>query len=234
MKEKIMKNKELIIFLLIIFSLFFYYMITWRYEKHNDSTDLSDLFAESEKCSNSLGQNQPETMEWYPDTTITIWCFSERLWQPEKTWYIYTTVYPDLWLRVTSTKWNESFFSKSNTPIFDRSWDTVSYNNGDEYIKIYPKSPETTLKDILDERYKKCILITLNSIGQEIVRWNISSTSYLYSSDNKNNPSEACPDLWEHSLRFYESWDWTKYYEILFRDWCSKLPCRIFEKIEIE
>jgi len=227
------KKKKFIIFMLVIFLCIALYIISWQYGKHNDSIDSSDLFAESEKCNNLLGQNQPEIMEWYPDTTITIWCFSERLWQPEKTWYIYTTTYSDLWLKVTTTKWNEAFFNKSDIPILDKSWDIISYNNSDEYIKVYSKSADTPLKDILNSNYdyEWCTISDLNSNYQELVVWNISNL--WYSLKDKNNSFEVCPKLWEHALRFFESKDGTKFYEVLFWNWCAKIPCRIFEKIEV-
>ena len=88
---------------------------------------IANWFSDMETCMDTLDQYQPEWMPWDPQTQITVTCWAENYGDIFITWYIYTSVYPDLWLRITSPKWYDTFYVKSETPIFVRDWNKISH-----------------------------------------------------------------------------------------------------------
>ena len=76
-----------------------------------------------------------------------------------ETWYSYT--YKDLWLIIsTPTWWRNEFPLADSENIFSRNWVEIRRNWKDpiapmrvEYIKVYAKDKNQSLKDIITERH---------------------------------------------------------------------------------
>ena len=205
-----------------------------------------------EDCLYSLDQYEPEQMPWEPDTTITVSCYPKDYYWPEYiTWYIYTTTYSDLWLKI-STPWAawinnmmDIFLNKSKTPIFTRSGNRISYinprvNEEIEYIQVYKKSESESLKDIIEKKYlnsddPNCYIFERNYYDQNKIVAPYPWTIIYDISNNWNSYESGCIKNKKdyNILRFFESPDKTKYYEIDFWDWCAPGPCSMFGKVEV-
>jgi len=207
---------------------------------------------EEENCLYSLNQYEPEKMDWNSDTTISISCYPKDYYWPEYiTWYVYTTTYSDLWLRI-STPWAawindmmDIFLNKSKAPIFTRSWNRISYinprvNEEIEYIQVYKKSESESLKNIIEKEYlnlddTNCYIFERNYYDQNKISapypWTII---YDISSNWNSYENECIKNKKDYNIiRFFESPDKTKYYEIDFWDWCAPWPCSMFWTVEV-
>lgn len=198
---------------------------------------------EEQECRDSLYQYEPEQMPWFPNDTITVSCYPKDYYWPEYiTWYIYTTTYSDLWLKI-STPWAawifdmmDIFLNKSEVPVFARLWNKISFK--EEYIEVHEKSESESLKDIIEKEYinpdaKDCYVFEYNYYDQIKViapyPWTI-----IYGITNRWLEREECITGWEKSMvRFFESPDKTKYYKWDFGDWCAPGPCSMFGTIEL-
>ncbi len=198
---------------------------------------------EEQECRDSLYKHEPEQMPWFPNDTITIYCYPKDYYWPEYiTWYIYTTTYPDLWLKI-STPWAawifdmmDIFLNKSEVPVFTRLWNKISFK--EEYIEVHEKSESESLKDIIEKEYinpdaKDCYVFEYNYYNQNKViapyPWTI-----IYGITNRWLEKEECIKGGENSMvRFFESPDKTKYYKWDFGDWCAPGPCSMFGTIEL-
>ncbi len=202
------------------------------------------------ECINSLNQYPPEQMSWDSQTIITVSCYPKDYWYTPWfiTWYIYTTTYPDLWLRISTPAgldllgwWdvlnnNSIFNNKSEKPIFTRESNKISYK--DEYIEAHEKLESESLKDIIEEEYMNsenpnCYVFEYNYYHQYKIfapyPWTIIYGVWTHSLEN-----EECIKGGEYSMtRFFESPDKTKYYKWDFGDWCAPGPCSIFWEIEL-
>ena len=104
---------------------------------------------------------------WYQDkptidSYILSWDFIDgKDWSSMtyETWYSYT--YKDLWLKIsTPTWWRSEFPLADSENIFSRNWVEIRRNWKDpiapmrvEYIKVYAKDKNQSLKDIITERH---------------------------------------------------------------------------------
>lgn len=193
-----------------------------------------------------------ETMEWHPETTISIWCFPEDYWNDLATWYLYTTKYPDLWLAITTPEWAWDYYewifrSKAQKPIFEQKWNRISYMvnwQEDEYIQVYEKSESESLEEIITKKHLNdgCVINVRNYYDQKMISANYPWTIIYDIRDvSWAMPGKCIPNdenkTWkdDHRLvRYFESSDKTKYYKVVFTDWCAPWPCSIFWKIEIQ
>ena len=201
---------------------------------------IKNWFCSVESCMHTLDQYQPERMPWDPQTQITVACGPVLLYGDTYiTWYIYTSVHPDLWLRITSPKWDDTFYVKSETPIFIRNWDKISH--GQEYIKVYEKSANESLFDIVESNLNKgCFAQPFEYEEQSKVYWNINN-KMIYNIVDKdwNIWSDTCiadneaTEQNDTIVRYFESLDKTKYYKLVFTDGCAPWPCSMFDEVEI-
>ena len=206
---------------------------------------IANGFSDIQSCMESLNQYPAERMPWDPQTIITVWCWPLNYWQVIVTWYVYTTTYPDLWIRITTPKWYNTFYKKSETPIFVRDWNKISYSDDYEYIRVYEKSEDESLLDIINAKHlnPNCSAHKrlYEDLGSKIVFWALDETIYdiHYEDDHWRIFYEECiaddeaeePDY--KIVRYFESPDKTKYYKLVFMDWCAPWPCSIFWEIEL-
>ena len=206
---------------------------------------ISNWFSDIQSCMDSLDQYQPERMPGDPQITITVWCWPLYYWEVIVTWYIYTSVYPDLWIRVTTPKWYNSFYKKSETPIFVRDWNKISYSNDAEYIKVYEKSEDESLLDIINAKHLNTNCSAhkrlYEDLGNKIVFWALNETIYdihnedefwrIFYEECVADDEATEPDY--RIVRYFESPDKTKYYKMVFTDWCAPGPCSMFGTIEL-
>ena len=202
---------------------------------------------EEQECIDSLYQYEPEQMPWDPQTIITVSCAGVDYWNSFVTWYIYTTTYPDLWLRISTPAWRRYydegsiFKDKSDNPIFVRNWNRISYIHPIaleemEYIQTFEKSENESLKDIIESKHTnwKCSLLEYNYYSQNTVfapyPWTIIYWVYEWE-ERKDCKIDDGEDKW--LVRFFESPDKTKYYKLVFMDWCAPGPCSIFGEVEL-
>ena len=200
---------------------------------------IANWFSDMETCMHNLDQYQPERMPWDPQTIVTVWCWPVNYGDTIITWYIYTSTHPDLWLRITSPKWYDSFYVKSETPVFVRNWNKISH--GGEYIEAFSKSENESLFDIIESKLNNwCFAQPYEFEWQNKVYWNINN-NMIYNIVDKdwNIWSDTCiadNEATEQNytiVRYFESLDKTKYYKLVFTDWCAPGPCSMFDEIEI-
>jgi hypothetical protein len=193
-----------------------------------------------QSCMQTLDQYPPERMPWDPQTTITVWCWPVNYWDKVITWYLYTSAYPDLWIRITTPKWYDTFYKKSETPILVRNWNKISYSNNAEYIKVYEKSENEQLFDIVESSLNNnCFAQPVEYEWQNKIYWNLNNDVIYNITDKDWNIWWDCIADNESSkqdykiVRYFESLDKTKYYKMVFRDWCAPGPCSVFDDVEI-
>lgn len=201
----------------------------------------ANWFNDMETCMHTLDQYQPEWMPWDPQTIITVWCWPVNYGDTIITWYIYTSTHPDLWLRITSPKWYDTFYVKSETPIFVRDWNKITYNNDLEYIRVYEKSADESVFELIENSLNKwCFAQPYEYEWQNKVYGNINN-NMIYNIVDKdwNIWWEDCiadNEATEQNYRlvwYFESLDKTKYYKLVFSDWCAPGPCSMFGTIEL-
>lgn len=215
----------------------------YSYLQHNEAVDSPERM----DCLDWIVGYQPEWMNWDPSTIITVWCWPENYWEKYVTWYLYTTTYPDLWLRITTPTWFETFHKKAESPIFTRNWNRISYMNWDrevEYLQVYDKKESESLENLIKQKHLKewCVVIEYNYYTQGTVfadyPWTI-----LYNVFDESwwMPWKCLPDdeakVWDEwdwrTIFYFESKDKTKYYKLARTDWCAPWPCSMFWEIEI-
>lgn len=199
---------------------------------------MANWFSDMETCMHTLDQYPPEWMPWDPQTQITVWCWPMYYWETIITWYIYTSVQPDLGLRITSPKWYDTFYVKSETPIFVRNWDKISH--GQEYIRVYEKSADESLFDIVESNLNKgCFAWPVDFEWQNKVYGNIYNNMIYQIVDKEWNIWWDCIADNESKeqdytlVRYFESLDRTKYYKLVFTDGCAPWPCSMFDEVEV-
>ena len=226
----------------------------WEIEYRWDWNIIWLVSDEEQECLDSLYQYEPEQMKWDSDTMITLSCYPKNFYWPEYiTWYIYTTTYPDLWLKISTPAWanyleekNDLFSNKSEKPIFTRDWNIISY--WVEYIQVYEKDKNDELEDIIKKKHLKdwcAITYYPNYYNQTKIitqyPWTIiysivGETDDPYSSGDPY-AWESCVDWdWENHwwlVWFFEWPDKTKYYKLVFTDGCAPGPCSMFEDVEV-
>lgn len=201
---------------------------------------VKNWFCNMESCMHTLDQYSPEWMPGDPQTQITVSCWPMYYWETYITWYIYTSVQPDLWLRITSPKWYDTFYVKSETPIFVRDWNKISH--GQEYIRVYEKSANESLFDIVEKSLNKgCFAqpIEFENEWQNKVYGNIYNNMIYEVVDKDWNIWWDCIADNESKeqdytlVRYFESLDRTKYYKLVFTDGCAPGPCSMFGEVEV-
>ena len=199
---------------------------------------IKNWFCNIESCMQSLDQYQPEWMPGDPQTQITVACWPIYYWETYITGYIYTSTHPDLWLRITSPKWYDTFYVKSETPIFVRKWDKISH--GQEYIRVYEKSDDESLLEIIESNLNEnCFAQPREYEWQNKIYWNINNNIIYEIVDNEWNIWWNCTADNESKeqdytlVRYFESLDKTKYYKLVFTDGCAPWPCSMFDEVEI-
>lgn len=198
-------------------------------------------------CLDGLDAYAPEWMDWDPQTIITVWCWPEAYGDYYVTWYYYTSTYPDLWLRITTPAWYDSFHNKATSSIFKRDGNRISYmvrGEEREYLQVFDKKATENLEDIIAKKHlnKWCVANESNYFGQDKVLADYPWT-YIYDIFDKSwaMPWECLPDdeqkagdEWNwRSIWYFESKDKTKYYKVAFTDGCAPWPCSIFWTIEL-
>lgn len=201
---------------------------------------VKNWFCSMESCMHTLDQYPPEWMPGDPQTQITVSCWPMYYWETYITWYIYTSTHPDLWLRITSPKWYDTFYVKSETPIFVRNWDKISH--GQEYIRVYEKSANESLFDVVEKSLNKgCFAqpIEFENEWQNKVYGNIYNNMIYEVVDKDWNIWWDCIADNESKeqdytlVRYFESLDRTKYYKLVFTDGCAPGPCSMFGEVEV-
>lgn len=223
----------------------------YQSQQYNENQEIDNIiqekianwFNDMQSCMQSLDQYSPERMPWDPQTTITVWCWPINYWDKFITWYLYTSVYPDLWIRITTPKWYDTFYKKSETPILVRNWNKISYSNDAEYIKVYDKFENESLLNIINNKHLNdgCTAHQYDYTWQSRVYW--ISNNLIYDIHNEDDNwriyREECIADDEATqqdykiVRYFESPDKTKYYKMAFTDWCAPGPCSIFDDVEI-
>ena len=218
-----------------------------EYERINNiiQEKMNNWFSDMESCMQSLDQYQPERMPWDPQTIISVWCWPLYYWEAFITGYLYTSTYPDLWLRITTPKWYNTFYEKSETPIFVRDWNKISYWDDYEYIRVYEKSEDESLYDIINSKHlnPNCAAYKReqSDLGTQKVYWALDYVIYdihyeddywrIFWEDCISDDEATEPDY--RIVRYFESPEKTKYYKMVFTDWCAPGPCSIFDEVEI-
>ena len=200
---------------------------------------VKNWFCDIESCMHTLDQYPPERMPWDPQTQITVWCWPMYYWSAYITWYIYTSVYPDLWLRITTPAWYDTFYVKSESPIFIREWNRISH--WAEFIEVFEKSENESLENIIKKQLKNWCSISEDTIQYEdqtkITSSNPKTQIYEildnWDSYVSNNCFDDILDDTRPIIWFFESPDKTKYYKLAFTDWCAPWPCSMFGEIEL-
>lgn len=200
---------------------------------------VKNWFCDIESCMHTLDQYPPEWMPWDPQTQITVSCWPMYYWSAYITWYIYTSVYPDLWLRITTPAWYDTFYVKSESPIFIREWNRISH--WAEFIEVFEKSENESLENIINKQLKNWCSISEDIIQYEDQTKITSSnpkTQIYEILDNwdpyvSNNCFDDILDDTRPIIWFFESPDKTKYYKLVFTDWCAPGPCSMFEDVEV-
>ena len=200
---------------------------------------VKNWFCNMESCMHTLDQYPPKWMPGDPQTQITVWCWPMYYWSAYITWYIYTSVYPDLWLRITTPAWYDTFYVKSESPIFIREWNRISH--WAEFIEVFEKSENESLENIIKKQLKNWCSISEDIISYEDQTKITSSNpkTQIYSIlDNwdsyvSNNCFDDILDDTRPLIWFFESPDKTKYYELVFTDWCAPWPCSMFDEVEV-
>ena len=198
---------------------------------------IKNWFCDIESCMHTLDQYPPEWMPWNPQTQITVWCWPMYYWSAYITWYIYTSVYPDLWL--TTPAWYDTFYVKSESPIFIREWNRISH--WAEFIEVFEKSENEALENIIKKQLKNWCSISEDIISYEDQTKIASSNpkTQIYSIlDNwdsyvSNNCFDDILDDTRPLIWFFESPDKTKYYKLEFTDGCAPGPCSMFDEVEV-
>ena len=199
---------------------------------------IENWYKDLSECMQSLNQYDPEWMPWDPQTIITVSCWAENYGDVYITWYIYTSTQPDLWLRVTTPKGYDTFYVKSDKPIFVRNWNKLSYSNDAEYLEVFEKSEDEDLYTIITEKHlnKRCYAYEYEWEQNKV--WWHNGKIYDIEDANRNIWWECIAD--NNSIeqdykvvRYFESPDKTKYYKLVFNDWCAPWPCSMFWEVEL-
>ena len=200
----------------------------------------ANWFSDMESCMHTLDQYPPEWMPWDPQTQITVSCWAENYGDTIITWYIYTSVYPDLWLRITSPKWYDTFYVKSETPIFVRDWNKISHDV--EYIEVFEKSENESLEDIIKKQLKNWCTVQNDidytqqtKVTIPYYEW-IKIYNIVDGDSNPYIPKDCIDGVWDDMwplVRFFETQDKTRYYKLVFTDGCAPWPCSMFYDVEV-
>lgn len=158
--------------------------------------------------------------------------------------YIYTYMYEDLWIKITTPPLYEPYFSeKTETLIFQRKQNMI-YNANFwseiwwDYIWIFTKDPTTSLEDEIKKEHlaQWCKISTwtldkytanyTSMIGFEIIYFEDIDQKTKCSMD-KQFPQREMPLVFVMNPN-----QPGKYYKLATSDWCAPGPCSIFWDIE--
>ena len=159
------------------------------------------------------------------------------------TWFIYTYIYPDLWLKITtSALYEKGFFEKANRPLIARNgniiyniafWNDVIWW---DYIEVFFKDPKKSFEEEIKENQLPlwATISTWIAVDHPISShikwfWKIDITSAdgnAYWWADKQLPSNV------NGISFYmDPKHPEKYYKFSYGD-CAPGPCSIFWNIE--
>ena len=147
-----------------------------------------------------------------------------------------------MWLRITTPTWFDTFFKKSEKPIFTRDWNRISVNW--EYLQVYDKKESENLEDLVKKKFldEWCLVDEYNYYSQQLISADYPWTIIYYIIDKTSMEPRKCrPEdkkkSWEDwhwkTIFYFESKDKTKYYMLVKGDWCAPWPCSMFWEIEI-
>lgn len=231
------------------------YSVFWNTTMYNAFGSITTKSEEEQKCVKSLEKYPIEQMKWDHNTVIDVACFpKDYFWPWFITWYVYSTRYSDLWVRITTPAWwrmmepDWIFLTKSDKPIFVRKWNRISYIHPKtweemEYLEVFNKSEKESLEDII----KKNHLNKWCKLGKDIINYYHQNRVVApYPWIEIYEPIWMSWGWWEWCIadnesqidngripRFFESPDKSKYYKLSMMDWCAPWPCSIFGKVEI-
>jgi len=161
-------------------------------------------------------------------------------------WYVYTYIYKDLWLKITTSPMYEPYFYekpdwlilKRNNNIIYLSWTPSSIA---DYIEVFYKNPKISLEDEIKNNHlpKWCIIETgiFDTTNAYYPSMNGFNVVYIESKDRNLVWDEECsPDKQfpqnDLIISFVmDSKKPNKYYKFSKGD-CAPGPCSIFGKIE--
>ncbi len=127
---------------------------------------------------------------WYQekpiiDSFIYQWELEDGRYVNNETWYTYT--FNDLWIKIsTPIWWRYEFPAADPENIFSRNWVEIRRNWKDplapmrvEYIKVYAKDKNQSLKEVITERHfnRWCELITWNIVDG--LEWQRGTSYYI-------------------------------------------------------
>lgn len=231
-------------------------LIDWDYDVeldyYNAQWNITTKSDEELECLDSVSKYSQEQISKNPLITASLGCYD--LYWEFFTWYVYATEYPDLWVRITTPAWWRSFEedsifnNKSDKPIFVRNWNRISYiQNWEEmeYLQVFEKSKNESLEEIITSKH----LNEWCKLGKDIINYfhqNIIVVPGLWTEIYEPiwmswGSREWCiPDdenktgINDYRIPWYfESPDKTKYYKLVFTDWCAPGPCSMFGEVEV-
>ncbi len=160
------------------------------------------------------------------------------------TWYLYTYIYKDLWIKIATPPLYEPYFSqRTEWLIFKRqgdmiylSWDSHLWT---EYIQKFSKDPSISFFDSIKKSqtpaWCRTDLFTwidypFLSKKNDMVSARFSDTSITENTCIHQDKKFPNNDL--QIVFIYNPQNPSAYYKVSFGDWCAPGPCSIFNTIE--
>lgn len=189
------------------------------------------LFESTSKAPHEISyfQDEEAKQNWWKISTVT--------------WYIYTYIYYDLWLKITtSAAYETGFFEKANRPLITRNGNII-YNvalGNDiiwwDYIEVFFKDPKKSFEDEIKENQLPSwatisTWIAVDHPMSSHIKWFlviniISADGNIYWWTDKQLPSNM------NWISFYMNPQKPdRYYKFSYAD-CAPGPCSIFGDIE--
>lgn len=159
-------------------------------------------------------------------------------------WYIYTYIYKDLWLKIsTSPLYPPYFFEKESWLIFKRKGNIIysiwSSDEWAEYIQVLTKDPNIYFYDQIKKKHLPtgCKIDLFTWYNYNFLSNNNKMVSIIFS--DISFPENTCiahdtsfPKNPLFIVFFYNPKNPSIYYKISFGDACAPGPCSIFWNIE--
>jgi len=160
------------------------------------------------------------------------------------TWYLYTYIYKDLWIKITTPPLYEPYFSqradwgifKRNGNIIYLSWDS---DRRFEYIQKFTKDPSISFYDNIqkDQTPDGCKIDIFTWYDYSFLPKKNETVSVMFSDTSTTENTYTQQDLDfsnnNNSIIFlYTPKNPSVYYKVSMWDWCAPGPCSIFGKIE--
>jgi hypothetical protein len=172
--------------------------------------------------------------------------------------YVFTYIYEDLWLKITTPALYEPFFYKiPKTPILNRYKNMIFFSENIriwwEYIEMFKKDPVVPLKTMIEKHHLWSGCIAYNRLDDDPSydfkkntrfqsHWRIGvDTKQFFNitwpwgslwSDVECKPDKEYPDSYWLILFVQPVAHKDRYYKISMWDACAPGPCSIFGRIE--